>query len=763
MRRSAGRITHLLVAIALIVPATGLSSPASAAEYLHLVGSLHEHSGYSDGWPGTTPATYFARAKAEGLDFLGSAEHSDNALLPVTFSEGCADPALVVSCIGTDLDSLRKWDATLEQARAVGDGNFTGFRGFEWTSDRFGHISVYFSRHDTNAKIDGGYITMDTFWNWFGRPTSLLGGADGLGVFNHPGAKKLLDEPANNWNDFAYVPEADDRMVGIEVYNDDDEFGTTQGPAEGYYVHALDKGWHVGAVGAEDLHGIPGDRDDYGASRWAKTVILAPDRSEASLRAAMLQRRFYAIRRNDGLRLDFTVDGSPMGSRLARAAGQSMDLEATTNRPGVTVEIVTSGGDVVDSGTGAVSASLTAQADQRYYFMRVSEGGEYIGYSSPIWVSAHQTASVGEWLAGDLHVHTCYSHDAYCPPDDDNTGPEEFYTLSAPVSERFLEASLRGLDYLAITDHNDVRSVTDPGFGAFGVIGIPGYENSLSGHAQMLGADHIYDNGSGSAADVNALADELRADGGVFQVNHAGEGLLTPLDENCSDTSQLDWSYGFDVIPDTVEVWNISYLHQPPLPSGSSNDDAVKYWECMLDRGHRIGATGGSDSHWLVLSLPLGPGNPTTWAFATERSRAGVLQALKDGRTTVSLLPPILGDLRLLLEADADGDGNYEAMIGDDVPPGSRMRVRAEGLLGAGFVQVRANSQTLLDQALVLPGQTVDFVAPSEPGWVRATLSLPDAQAERKQLCDPLVGTLTTYCRNKLLLTALTSPIYLAD
>ena len=67
-----------------------------------------------------------------------------------------------------------------------------------------------------------------------------------------------------------------------------------------------------------------------------------------------------------------------------------------------------------------------------------------------------------EWLAGDLHVHTCYSHDAYCGPDDDNTGPEEAYTLSGSVDERFREASLRGLDYLAITDHNDTRSADRP-------------------------------------------------------------------------------------------------------------------------------------------------------------------------------------------------------------------------------------------------------------------------------------------------------------
>ena len=109
--------------------------------------------------------------------------------------------------------------------------------------------------------------------------------------------------------------------------------------------------------------------------------------------------------------------------------------------------------------------------------------------------AAHGSRDAREWLAGDLHVHTCYSHDAYCGPSDDNTGPEELYTLSGDVEERFAEAALRGLDYLAITDHNDVRSVDHPGFGAYGVIPIPGYESvaatatpRCSVHATVLDA-----------------------------------------------------------------------------------------------------------------------------------------------------------------------------------------------------------------------------------------------------------------------------------
>jgi hypothetical protein len=364
----------------------------------------------------------------------------------------------------------------------------------------------------------------------------------------------------------------------------------------------------------------------------------------------------------------------------------------------------------------------------------------------------------GEWLAGDLHVHTCYSHDAYCGPNDDNTGPGEFYTFSGNVRERFLEAKLRGLDYLAITDHNDVRSSSDPGFGAFGVVGVPGYENSIDGHAQMLGATHLFDAGDASATAVNAMADALRAEGGVFQANHPADGLTGVL--RCDDTSGLHWSYGFAVRVDTVEVWNIGHLAQPPLPVGTSNEDARRYWECLLQRGQRVAATGGSDAHWLLTSLPQGPGNPTTWVFATERSARGVLDGLRAGRTSVSLLPPVLGGLRLLLEADADGNGTFESMIGDTVPPRTRMRVRAVGLPNAGLVEVRANAQTIVDDKLLLPGGPVTFRAPAAPGWVRAELYLPDLQDPRTALCDPLLGEFTTYCRNKVLVTALTSPIY---
>src|SRR5262249_3700690 len=138
------------------------------------VGSLHEHSAYSDGWPGSRPADYYASGRGHGLDFMGGSDHSDNTGLPMSFSAYCADPSqsgydpAPPGCAPADAvnpaDSFRKWDATGEQAAAATTPAFTAFRGFEWTSDRFGHINVYFSSRWINAKGDGGYATMDSFY-----------------------------------------------------------------------------------------------------------------------------------------------------------------------------------------------------------------------------------------------------------------------------------------------------------------------------------------------------------------------------------------------------------------------------------------------------------------------------------------------------------------------------------------------------------------------------------------------------------------------
>ena len=760
-------------------PCRAATAPADGPNGLRAyVGSLHEHSGYSDGFPGSIPADYYRSGKCFGLNFLISGEHSDSLDVPVVVSEQCLSPEALASCAIADADtpenSFRKWAAMAEQAAAETSAGFVAGRGFEWTSDRFGHINVYFSTHQANAKLDGGYAALESFYAWAKRSPELQGGGDGLLTFNHPGDKKLADDdPALNFNDFAYDPGLDAQMAGIELFNGTKDFGP-------YYSRALDKGWHVGAVAAEDKGHEPTDR--WGADDLGKTVFLMAQNTRAAIKEAMRERRMYATL-GRGLRLDFTVDGATMGARLERAPGEKLtvdgalrDWQGAKLDGDIALQLVGNGGQVLATGKDTLNEKLDfaptpiGSAASRYVYLRATRDGKPVAYSSPIWIEASDRAA--EWLAGDLHVHTCYSDDTFCGPLDNPfqiepgddpvdlvtgeveyvTDPEnlqEFYTYGMTVGQRFEEAAARGLDYLAITDHGDVRSATARGFGTEGIIGIPGYENSIRGHSQVLGSRTLLSNGDRSAAAINALIDQLHARGGVFQANHPGYRMAAPF-ASCANTSGLHWEYGYDVEPDTMEIWNPT---SPVL-------DAEVYLECWLNRGARIGVTGGSDSHYTGLAPVQGVGNPTTWVFAQGRTQRDVLAARRAGRTSVTRTPPGQGGSPLLLEARR-ADGTWVDAIGQTVAPGTAMRVTSAQ--GAGLATVRANGEALvLDQPLT-PGTPIEFTAPAS-GWVRAILHTVGSAGASAPSCAHELGQEepASSCAYDHSLLGLTSPAYIA-
>src|SRR5262249_20106447 len=156
-------------------------------------------------------------------------------------------------------------------------------------------------------------------------------------------------------------------------------------------------------------------------------------------------------------------------------------IAARVNDPGVTLELVTSGGKVVEHGGSSLKEKRDASAKEGWYFVRAKRAGKPVAYSSPVWIEAISGGDSGQWYPGDDHVHTCFSPDAYCPPNDDNTGPDTFYSSFGTVGERFAEGAAKGLDWLIISDHNDIRAQSDPDFGSMGVVGIPAYEASLAG------------------------------------------------------------------------------------------------------------------------------------------------------------------------------------------------------------------------------------------------------------------------------------------
>jgi hypothetical protein len=394
--------------------------------------------------------------------------------------------------------------------------------------------------------------------------------------------------------------------------------------------------------------------------------------------------------------------------------------------------------------------------------------------------AASTKAPHGYWIPGDLHVHTIYGHDTCITPTTawDYTkrsraarrSCEEPYTWGFPPAARLGEALQRGLRFVAITDHNNVVNQTDPAVLAWekahpGFISIPGYENSQAGHVQMLGARACYGNHGATKQVIECdstpkdktvrgmreLADSLRADGGVFQINHP---------------SDMNWLHVYKrkVVPDTIEVWNIGlWAFQNPLPSANDNNFSLRWYDGYLRRGDEIGVTGGSDSHWRLTDSVQGVGDPTTWVYVQHRTIQGVLDGLRAHHTFVSDFPPAELGSQMYLEADANHDGRYEAIAGSEVTPGAAYRIRTVNALPASIVRIVTDKGTVLVH-LPLNG-TLSFRPgaagiPKASTFVRAELLEPDARTLRTAVCDPIIGSQTTICRDDLLMESLTSPIF---
>lgn len=391
------------------LPSEELASSCSPAfdesTFEHYTGVIHGHTGYSDGTINTRPVMAFEKAKLEGNSFMGISDHSDNTHLPLTVTGDCFSEEFL-DCLIADNenpgDSFIKWAATEEQAIDATTLTFTAFRGFEWTSDRFGHINVFFSNNVINAKTGPGYlISMGLFWDWFLYPEFLGGGDDGLLVFNHPGREDLFEstlsnipgarDPAYAFNDFDHVPGANMRVVGLEVFGKGSEYDSS-GKNGSWLSYALDKGWYVGAIGSEDHHDT-----DWGGSSLPKTVMIARSNTEADLKEAMQARRFYAVAQNfNDIQMDFRIDNQPMGARLGRAEGVALPVRfelsnSNTAFSGI-VEVVTKGNRIVQTLEGVDgSFTLNVSTEEPYYFLRVKhpETNRPVAFSSPIWVEAN--------------------------------------------------------------------------------------------------------------------------------------------------------------------------------------------------------------------------------------------------------------------------------------------------------------------------------------------------------------------------------------
>ncbi|MFI7611129.1 CehA/McbA family metallohydrolase [Nonomuraea terrae] len=276
----------------------------------------------------------------------------------------------------------------------------------------------------------------------------------------------------------------------------------------------------------------------------------------------------------------------------------------------------------------------------------------------------------GEWLAGDTHVHDDHSADGSLPRQQS----KQTLPGNLPVADQIAEAERTGLDFLPLTDHRTYDQHWDPQWQSSELLLVPGEEANGSPHAIVLGAvDTVVDGanppGSPAFRHVQQSIWDAHAQDAVWSTAHPDDGEYTPdagPDDNASAQGM-----------NTVEVWNVA----------SDPDAQIDYAENRWNAGFRFGAVAASDCHFRELWGTAGPGQPTTWVFAAERSVRGILDGLRGGRTTVSHRR---NGPFVTIEADLDGDGTYEALGGDEIvlkhgrlPKKASLRVRVRRAAGA--------------------------------------------------------------------------------
>lgn len=259
------------------------------------------------------------------------------------------------------------------------------------------------------------------------------------------------------------------------------------------------------------------------------------------------------------------------------------------------------------------------------------------------------------WYSGDFHVHSLESGDALAPLD-----------AIGDLAVR------RGLDFVVITDHNTVShseylAAAQARFPR--LLFVPGMElTTYDGHANAIGLAHWVDHKIGQpGVTIAGAARAIARQGALFSINHP----VHDLGDLCIGCA---WKHALaPEAVDAVEIATGGFKQTGQL----FLERAVSFWDDLCATGRHAAALGGSDDHRAgtdpsPLASPIG--DPTTMVRARSLSVAGILEAVRAGRTVVKLQGP--SDPMLEIEATpALEQGVVEA-------PLARLVARAEGATG---------------------------------------------------------------------------------
>lgn len=283
------------------------------------------------------------------------------------------------------------------------------------------------------------------------------------------------------------------------------------------------------------------------------------------------------------------------------------------------------------------------------------------------------------------------------------------------VSELLHDAAAYGYEGIALTDHNVVTGLLEitPEMKKETVRVIPGIEwTTFFGHMLVLGCDRFVDWRFVTPDTIDDALQEIKSVNGVAGVAHPWE-IGEPLMCGCH------WEFRvtrWDLMS-YVEIWSGDDPH-----ARTKNDLALPWYNDLLNKGHHLAITAGRDWHGRDKEGASPVLTATFLGFDGEVDEENALNAIRAGRTFVTLGP-------ILRLEGTQFDKPFG--IGDVIAPRQmRLNVALDEMPDKKFatindarvqtVRVTANGETLTEMPWKEGGVTIETDAPA--GWFRVEL-----------------------------------------
>jgi len=263
------------------------------------------------------------------------------------------------------------------------------------------------------------------------------------------------------------------------------------------------------------------------------------------------------------------------------------------------------------------------------------------------------------WYRGDLHAHTAHS-DGSCATFNGKDN------VPCPVFVTAMSAAQRGLDFMAITDHNTLSHANSirelqPYFNP--MLLLVGREvTTFFGHANVFG----------TLSDLNFQIDKDEKNWNrILQTVQTQKGLVS-INHPVRPSGELCMGCGWDTPSDMRQVQAIEVVNGADADTLFSG---MPFWHSQLNLGHRITAISGSDNHrpdQKEMTYTGSVGRPSTVVYAKSLSQIDVLEAIRQGHVFIDNT----GSKDKLLEMHAHTDKGPVVMMGDSLKAGAGAEIQ---------------------------------------------------------------------------------------